>query len=372
MSSTNGGRPEVAKLQQLGRRPRRRRALTLLVVAAGVLVALAAVLLIVRQPVTVDGRTVWVARGATVGSLKADGLLKASPGDLVSVKGAVLRKGGGGPVVVTVSGSMATSGTPIGFGASVASHRGADATETTTSQMVGGDRVTIGAISKQEVSRVATGYNGSYGTTAPVDTGGRKLIAITFDDGPWQRQTQQVLSVLLRYHAKGTFFMVGRQAEHFPYLSRLVVADGMEVGEHSQTHRPILHVSKAIVTYEIGVGARTVRRYSGAVPTWYRPAGGTIGPVILSEAQRLDLRIALWTLDSTDWTKPGVAKIVKRVLERAQPGAIVLMHDGGGDRSQTIAALPLILQGLAARGYKMVTMSELYGLPPQKVLTKKP
>ena len=370
MSRSTDGRPAVAKLQQLGRRRKRRGALVLLAVVAGIVVVLAAAVLIVRQPVTVDGRTVWVPRGVTVGALRADGLLGASPGDLLSVKGAVLRKGGGRPAVVTVGGSVAASATPVGFGASVTSRRGADATETTTSEIVGRDRVTMGAISRQEISRVSTGFNGSYGTTVPVDTGGRKLVALTFDDGPWQGQTQKVLEVLLRYHAKGTFFMVGRQAEHLPYLSRLVVADGMEVGEHSQTHRPILHASKAIVTYEIAVGARTVQRYSGAVPTWYRPAGGTTGPVILSEAARLDLRVALWTLDSTDWTKPGAAKIAKRVLDRAQPGAIILMHDGGGNRSQTIAALPLIIQGLAARGYKMVTMSELYGLPPQKVLTK--
>ena len=371
MPGAKDRRPSRGLVELRGSPRRGRRLGAVLGIAAAVVAAAAITFLLVRQPVTVDGRTVWVARGATVASLRADGLIVSPPGDLLTVKGALLRKGAGGQAVVAVGGSAATSTTPLAFGAVVTSRRGPDVTEPTTSKIVGADKVTVGAISGVELSRVTVGEYGVTVTTAPVDTGGRKLVALTFDDGPWQGQTQKILDILLRYHAKATFFMIGRQAEHLPYLSRLVVADGMEVGDHTQSHKALLHASKATVTYEIGVGATTIRRYSGAVPTWYRPAGGTTDPFILSEARRLDLRVALWTLDTEDWTKPGTAAIVKKALGGVQPGSIVLMHDGGGDRSQTIAALPQIIQGLIARGYKMVTLSELNGLPPQKIVAQR-
>jgi peptidoglycan/xylan/chitin deacetylase (PgdA/CDA1 family) len=137
----------------------------------------------------------------------------------------------------------------------------------------------------------------------------------------------------------------------------------MEVGDHSWSHMYLTHASRATITAEIQRGQHAIVNALGLEPRWYRPAGGLTNAFVRSEAKRLGLRLVQWTVDPRDWSRPGTRTIARRVLDNVRPGSVILMHDGGGDRSQTVAALALVLKGLKARGYAMVTLSALYGLP---------
>jgi peptidoglycan/xylan/chitin deacetylase (PgdA/CDA1 family) len=362
-----------------------------LVIAAAVLAVLAVVvvaaLLFAPLPVHADGRLVWVTRGTTVSRLMIGGQLAAPRGDLLSVNGLVLRAGGGHPPSVLMRGAVVPSSTPIGFLDDVTSARGGDVTESVvttdivtppsvtysgtgpyisveTSGANGVVRVEEGAVSKVEVSRTVI--------RLPVEmvllrhrVTGKKVVALTFDDGPWPGQTDKILGILLKFHVKATFFEIGSWARHYATYSRLVVTDGMEIGDHSETHKLLAHASHSVITHEIGAAAQVIAHYSGVRPLWYRPAGGSVNPFVYEEAKRLGLNLVLWTLDPNDWRKPGTKVIVRRVVGQVRPGSVVLMHDGGGDRSQTIAALPLILKWLHEKGYTCLTLSQMYGIPWQ-------
>jgi chitin deacetylase len=192
---------------------------------------------------------------------------------------------------------------------------------------------------------------------------GRKWVALTFDDGPWPGSTDEVLAQLAGAKAKATFFMVGQRLKNAPEIGRRVLAAGMEVGDHSYSHKYLATYPHDVVTQEIAWGASAIEGVLGVRPVWYRPAGGSVNPWVFVEAQRLRLRIVLWTIDPHDYKRPGAQVIARRILDNIRPGAVVLMHDGGGDRSQTRAALAIVLKALTARGYSMVTLSELYSKP---------
>ena len=149
-------------------------------------------------------------------------------------------------------------------------------------------------------------------------------------------------------------------------IARDVAAAGMEIGAHSQSHKLLQHASHAVIRSEISKGIASVQRVIGRRPAFYRPAGGSVNAYVFLEAKRENVRVVIWTVDPRDWSRPGTRAIARRVLDNIRPGSVVLMHDGGGNRSQTIAALKLVLHGLKARGYEMVTLSQLYSPPPAK------
>ena len=224
-------------------------------------------------------------------------------------------------------------------------------------------RITIGAVSKIEVKREVITEPSPKVILRGTVARGPKYIALTFDDGPWPGQTDKILDILKKNGAKATFFMLGLRVQRNRTLAKAVVASGNEVATHSQTHKMLAKADAATVSYEIGTGATVVRRYTGVKPHWYRPAGGSVSPLVYARAQALGLQVILWTLDTHDYAKPGAQVIADRVIGNAKNGSVVLMHDGGGDRSQTIAALPIIIKALHARGFHFVTLTELYALP---------
>jgi peptidoglycan-N-acetylglucosamine deacetylase len=366
--------------------PRRHRALAAILGVAAAAAALAlAFAFLGPVRVTVDGSAVWVARGTTVAALLQDGRLAAgTPGDLMSVKGRMLKADAGGPPTIHVDGEVATTASVLEPGARISTFHGADAVEQTVTKTLettpglhfvgtgpvesvedsgtpGTVRVVVGALSGEEVSRRVI----SRGVPATVRREpawpGRKEVALTFDDGPWPGSTDAVLAELKAAKAKATFFEVGQQVKARPETSKRVLAAGMEIGDHSYSHKYIgSGYPRSVITDEIAWGADAIKSVLGFKPVWYRPAGGSTNPFVFSEAKRLGLRIVLWTIDPHDYQRPGVKVIARRVLDNIRPGSVVLMHDGGGDRSQTLAALKLITKALNARHYSMVTLSQLY------------
>jgi peptidoglycan-N-acetylglucosamine deacetylase len=184
-----------------------------------------------------------------------------------------------------------------------------------------------------------------------------KVVSLTFDDGPGP-QTGAVLDVLDRYGIKATFCQIGMQVADYPDIERRITADGHTLCNHSWDHDEHL-ASKpaATIASEISRTQTVIKQYSGVAPVWYRAPGGDFdGTTLRQQLVHFGTRPLGWGVDSEDWRKPGVATIVKNVLSTVTPGAIILFHDAGGDRSQTLAALPQVIQALKARGYGFVVL----------------
>jgi peptidoglycan-N-acetylglucosamine deacetylase len=190
-----------------------------------------------------------------------------------------------------------------------------------------------------------------------------RVIALTFDDGPWY-QTPEFLTLLEHYQVPGTFFQIGRQISEFGeegVLDRRMLADGDMIGDHTWSH-PDVAGAGAFAASQIDAAASAIRQATGGFePCLFRAPYGALSPALLAEARGLGFTTIQWNIDPRDWARPGVGEIESNVISNARPGAIVEMHDGGGDRSQTLAALPDIITTLRARGYRFVTVTQLLG-----------
>lgn len=198
-----------------------------------------------------------------------------------------------------------------------------------------------------------------------IDNPQQKTIALTFDDGPWPPHTQEVLEVLQRYEAKATFFWLGVNVQKYPDLAKEVVSQGHEVGNHTFSHRTALS-DDAVAQQEIAGSNQLIKEVTGATPVLFRPPGGRKNNGLNDWAKQNGYTVVMWSVQPNDW-KPGATpdQIAQSVLEQAAPGRVVLLHDGGGDRSATVQALPKILEGLQSQGYRFVTVSELMAQPSQ-------
>jgi peptidoglycan/xylan/chitin deacetylase (PgdA/CDA1 family) len=188
-------------------------------------------------------------------------------------------------------------------------------------------------------------------------------IALTFDDGPGP-YTPGVLSVLEQSHVRATFFAIGKMERYFSPSTVREINDGDVIGDHTESHPFLAHLSAHEQHEELFEQIARIELLGGSRPTLFRPPYGSFNATTLRELQALHLLMVLWSVDTGDYAQPGVAAIVQRVLAGARAGAIMLMHDGGGDRSQTIAALPVIIRELRARGYHLVTVPQLLAADP--------
>jgi peptidoglycan/xylan/chitin deacetylase (PgdA/CDA1 family) len=187
-------------------------------------------------------------------------------------------------------------------------------------------------------------------------------VAIGFDDGPWQ-QTPAFVRMLERSHAQATFFVIGRQLSG-AYRDMLLreLRDGDVLGDHSFTH-PNLTLTGG-VRGQLRETIATIRALTGYTPCVFRPPYGATDTAVQRTARSLGLATVLWNVDPSDYTRPGVGAIERRVLAAVQPGSIIISHDGGGPRGQTLAAYPSIIAALRRRGYRIVTIPELLGFRP--------
>jgi peptidoglycan/xylan/chitin deacetylase (PgdA/CDA1 family) len=186
----------------------------------------------------------------------------------------------------------------------------------------------------------------------------RREVALTFDDGPGP-YTPRVLRVLERLRVPATFFVVGEQLNSFRAGLRAELRGGFEIGDHTETHPLLSRLGPAAQRRELRDQIARVRRLGAPRPFLFRPPYGAFDRTTLRLARRMGLLMVLWTIDTQDYRRPGAAAIVQAALRGARPGAIVLMHDAGGERSQTIAALPAIVRKLRARHYRLVTVGQL-------------
>ncbi|WP_211177069.1 polysaccharide deacetylase family protein [Pseudonocardia acidicola] len=195
----------------------------------------------------------------------------------------------------------------------------------------------------------SVGQSAVQATVLTTVQGDGRRVALTFDDGPDPTSTPMVLTLLARYDAVGTFCMIGTQVQANLALARRVAAAGMRICSHSRTHdlqlgtRPVSRMTAEIT--DVG------QRLPGITVRYFRAPGGNWTPTLQAAAARNGLQPLGWSVDPQDWRRPGMSAIVTRVEQHVRPGSIILMHDGGGPRDQTVAALGQLLPWLTAQGY---------------------
>ena len=265
-----------------------------------------------------------------------------------------VRAGGSGTVTISASpsapGSASASGSPAAGGSAPGSPSAgtsdgvpsAPSTPSSPPKSTSGDNVPPGGtLTASPVLEYTTGAKD-------------RSVALTFDDGPSPVWTPRILALLAQYHAHATFCEIGPNAKANPAMVKAIRAAGDRLCDHTVSHNEAM--SKHSAAYQTGeiVGAKSMIETAGGAGTevgWFRAPGGDFSPLNRHIAATNGLRPLAWSVDSEDWKRPGVGAILANIHREMGQGAIILMHDGGGDRSQTLAALKQLLPELVHRGY---------------------
>jgi peptidoglycan/xylan/chitin deacetylase (PgdA/CDA1 family) len=316
--------------------------------------------------VRVDGAVVPTSSSVTVrAALEAAGVTPR-PGSYLAAVSQRRLSADGHPARVFVDGRPATLGTLVTDGERITTRPGTDLVEPTetvrvavpppvpTALYVGGRdgivRIVRGALSHEEISRRMI--------RRPVagHLVRRGAVALTFDDGPDPAWTRRVLAMLGRHHVKATFCMIGRAVDDHPRMVRRVARSGHALCDHTYDHDLTLRSrSHERIRRDIAHGARVITKASSGIrPTFFRAPGGKWSSYLEEAARAQGMTPLAWTADPEDWRRPGVKAIVRTVLQELRPGGVVLLHDGGGRRGQTLQALRVLLHRLPRLGYHFV------------------
>lgn len=207
------------------------------------------------------------------------------------------------------------------------------------------------------------------GTVYRVKTN-RKRVALTFDDGPSPVWTPQILDELQKANIKATFFMIGHHVKKYPAIARRVAAEGHCIGNHGYAHSVILYYKSAEIEEEIKYTELVIKEITGQTTQFFRPPKAWLRNPIKEKIKSFGYEVMLWSLNSKDWVTFNHRYIVKYITARVKNGDILLFHDSGsvlstegGDRSQTVAAIPLLAEKLQEKGFEFVTVDELCSNP---------
>ena len=192
----------------------------------------------------------------------------------------------------------------------------------------------------------------------------KKVIALTFDDGPWPNTTAKVLDILKKNRIKSTFFVVGQNVKNYPDLTKQIVADGHIIANHTW-HHWYHQMNAQAAAYEVANTTDIIYQTTGVRTSLFRPPGGIMNNGVAAYAKNNKYAVIIWSADSMDYSRPAVPRLMNNIFREAKPGGIVLMHDGGGDRSNTVKALPEIINRFRKQGYEFVTVPELLEMQDQ-------
>lgn len=318
-----------------------------------------------RPPITVNGRPIRLTGRATVGAAVHAAGIAIRPGRYLSVVTHHRLRSNGQPGGASVNGHRATLHTRVRPGDRVVVHQGPSRLEPServtvhlhpavpSALYVGGRaglaRVVRGTISHEVVServlrRPRIGHLVQPGA-----------VALTFDDGPSRHWTRAIADLLHRHRVPATFCLIGRQIRDFPSVVRRLVRDGNAICDHTWDHNLDLRArSRAQQLRDIRRGYHAIRRWAGVRPQFFRAPGGVWSRSLKRLARSEGMRPLEWTVDPQDWARPGVHRIVRGVLTQLRPGGVILLHDGGGRRRQTLDALAILLRRLPTMGYHFV------------------
>ena len=186
----------------------------------------------------------------------------------------------------------------------------------------------------------------------------KKVIALTFDDGPWKKTTRQTLDILKQNKIKATFFVVGKALKNNPQLGKQIIAEGHAIANHTWNHW-YHFMNPEAAAFEIDKTSELIYKITGVKTNLFRPPGGHLSNGLVAYARSKKYATLMWSADSRDFQQPAPEIMVNTVLKNSRPGGIILLHDGGGDRTNTVKALPQIIAKLKQQGYSFVTIPEL-------------
>jgi peptidoglycan-N-acetylglucosamine deacetylase len=184
---------------------------------------------------------------------------------------------------------------------------------------------------------------------------GRGAIALTIDDGPSPVYTPQILRLLQKYRVTATFSMVGANVAAHPAVAREVADAGHMIVNHTWTHANLTVLAPVAVRDQLTQAGDAIHRATGTVPTMFRAPYGAWSPAVLERCQQMRLAPLDWSVDPRDWARPGISAIVANIMRNTRTGSIILEHDGGGNRAQTVAALSVVLPRLLDAGFRFRT-----------------
>lgn len=362
------------------------------------LIALLAIAVIVGGGVWMWlNRTVYVSINGASAEVKIDSSLtdilsvtgaSPKPGNLVSVGGNVLEEGGGTAFTAKVNGDELTEDEIASFRAkgneAITFGDGTDVTESSHEEerevqpkleragsvgavtfvfqygKAGKQKFTVGDISGETVEGevVEPVQNVKLESVNIRPDNGRKVVALTFDDGP-SKYTQQYLDILSRYGARATFFCLGSQIPGNESLVQAIKNQGSQVASHTQNHEQLTLLDPDALRSEVTETFSAISSAGGGDTTVLRPPYGALDSSTWAASGGTFSASIIWNLDSLDWELPGVDTIVENSTLGVTNGSIILMHDGGGNRDQDVEALPRIIETLQDQGYELVTINEL-------------
>jgi peptidoglycan/xylan/chitin deacetylase (PgdA/CDA1 family) len=318
--------------------------------------------------ITVQGQTEFVARDTKFGKLIRDLGLRAKWGRLLDVESKVLRYRAD-PGRVLLNGTIAPGSTLLSNGDAVQVVNGIDRTERTQRVVTLMEDLQPGnpqyALDTSQVEEIRVEGRISHKVVSirfrsVGEVNRPPAVALTFDDGPWPANTPRILEILKRMDAKATFFVIGYLAERHPDLIRSEIEAGMTIGSHSWGHPnspKFKDLEPNRIQTEMSQTNDFLSSQFGLRTDLFRPPGGSFDGTVVRIANALGMRIVLWNVDPKDWAGSETAKsIADAVLANVRPGSIIDLHDGGGDQSATIQALPQIIRGIREMGLRLVTI----------------
>ncbi|MBW3088557.1 polysaccharide deacetylase family protein [Bifidobacterium sp. 82T24] len=347
--------------------------------------------------VTVNGTPVETHINTTVQSImSSNDDFGTKPGNLLSVTNKVLDAKGGDKQTITVNGQTLKAAdwntTRLQSDAQITVKNGKDTVEDHTVKretipykgpsldgvdLMGGGAIQYvespgrdgykeqwtGKISKETVDKgvVKKAEDFKVTTKTPRPKDGKKYIALTFDDGP-SEYTAKYQKILKEKGVKATFFNLSEEASYFGPQEKSLAEDGNEIASHSVSHKYLPGLQKNDLRNEIGKSFGVIEKNTGDNGRMFRSPYGAFERQQWLDSYDIISMNVLWTIDTEDWKRPGADKIKEAVLSQAENGSISLMHDGGGNRDQDVEALPGIIDGLKAKGFTFVTVSELIKL----------
>lgn len=342
--------------------------------------------------VTLNGDQVTISGAErSVGGLLDNNVVSVTPGNYVAVDGSTIRQGEGTRCTAKVNGNDTDDmGTHLNGGDKIEISNGTDITEPYTdsepqtlphkTELKGVGAVHLYSNNAQDGEQVTrtgkeSGITATVTTKEPIDnivqyynvnSNGDKVIALTFDDGPWDKQTDEILDILEQNDAKATFFTVGQCISGHEKELQRAASMGCEIGTHTWDHAEgsgqgvsLIKMSTDERKQEVQKGLEAIKNATGQeASTIFRCPGGNFDTSVATDLEGIVTAEIGWNVDTTDWKKPGADVIAQRI-QSAGPGNIILMHDGGGDRSQTIEGLRQALPKMKEQGYSFITVQEL-------------
>lgn len=342
--------------------------------------------------VTLNGDQVTISGAErSVGGLLDNNVVSVTPGNYVAVDGSTIRQGEGTRCTAKVNGNDTDDmDMHLNGGDKIEISNGTDITEPYTdsepqtlphkTELKGVGAVHLYSNNAQDGEQVTrtgkeSGITATVTTKEPVDnivqyynvnSNGDKVIALTFDDGPWDKQTDEILDILEQNDAKATFFTVGQCISGHEKELQRAASMGCEIGTHTWDHAggsgegvSLIKMSTDERKQEVQKGLEAIKNATGQeASTIFRCPGGNFDTSVATDLEGIVTAEIGWNVDTTDWKKPGADVIAQRI-QSAGPGNIILMHDGGGDRSQTIEGLRQALPKLKEQGYSFITVQEL-------------